>query len=509
MIKNPEFARKRDKTSASATGDDQDIGRNNSHHPPILILTGDTAEDTTMAGNSGGGGKYRIPKVGSGSTRDQGGTNNSGKGKTGGPGGSGQGSGKGSNQTAGGKGKGQGKGNRDRRGERSGKTASLPVVPASLRDTWIKEKRCLACGSENHFVRECPVPTPKDNKTNKQGNAQDGQPTQPSGKGSSQKSSAEAKQAGGESKSSSSATASSGPSTSSGRGAKRSRDPTHTGVTPPAKKPLRQKFSYAAIAAGVAEMVIVTQDRTHISNKDFQKLRDAVEDRFIAMLNEGVVPLAVDKWSYSSTMATISIADSASVKEVERIVEASQFLLATKEDIENERKPTTVLTGLVTGSAARRSKEELERFIKAEKARLAIPGRLDFNSTLPIAKSGNLLLRIRVDDEAKERLSEVNNQLRIGASGQVKFEDERKKVVVNQQTRQERIRDLEKRIADEQEKIRQLCIERRDLEKAETESVGSMGMGTLHMETDDPTSEEIERLFNADKAAKRNESKDE
>ena len=44
---------------------------------------------------------------------------------------------------------------------------------------------------------------------------------------------------------------------------------------------------------------------------------------------------------------------------------------------------------------------------------------------MPIGKSGNLLLRIVLDDEAKERLNECDSQLRIGASGLVRFTDNR------------------------------------------------------------------------------------
>ena len=124
--------------------------------------------------------------------------------------------------------------------------------------------------------------------------------------------------------------------------------------------------------------------------------------------------------------------------------------------------------------------QELERFLKVEVDRVKIPGFIKIFNTTKIERSGNALLRISVCAEAKERLKQLDYQLRIGASGFTKFEDVRAgKKVINCSSRQERIAELRKSIAEEKERFAARCKELRDLEKAETESVGSMGVSNL------------------------------
>ena len=89
----------------------------------------------------------------------------------------------------------------------------------------------------------------------------------------------------------------------------------------------------------------------------------------------------------------------------------------------DERKPTKVLTGLVSGPAASRDRTTLERLIMFEKKRVGICGRMEYHSATIVQKSGNLLLRIVTDKDALEGLKKVDFELRIGASGKVKFSD--------------------------------------------------------------------------------------
>ena len=84
---------------------------------------------------------------------------------------------------------------------------------------------------------------------------------------------------------------------------------------------------------------------------------------------------------------------------------------------------TKVHKGLV--QAALRERKVLERLLKFEAKRLGVNGRPEYHSSSIIQKSDNLLLRILVDEDAMENLKQVDFEMRIGASGKVKFSDDR------------------------------------------------------------------------------------
>ena len=228
-------------------------------------------------------------------------------------------------------------------------------------------------------------------------------------------------------------------------------------------------------------MAIVTKDRGHIARRDFEAIRQAVEDKFIAQLDQNVVPLSIEGWNYTSHFATCYVADQESVVSLDEVVKSAGFILERKETLVAERKPVTILTGLLQGPAAKRERNEIERFLKFEQARVKIPGRIEFYSSIPIKRSGNTLLRIAVDDDAFSRMKEVDFQLRIGASGLVRFEDERASKKTNKQTREVKIHELETSIHDLKNKLVTLAKEKRELEKSETESVASLGLSGLNV----------------------------
>ena len=91
----------------------------------------------------------------------------------------------------------------------------------------------------------------------------------------------------------------------------------------------------------------------------------------------------------------------------------------------------------------------------------------------------------------------MDNQLRIGASGYTKFEDAREGKKLNKSTsRQERIAELRRSIAEEKDRFTARCKELRDLEKAETESVGSMGVSNLDIaDVKDPEPMDEDKLL--------------
>jgi len=375
-----------------------------------------------------------------------------------------------------GKGKGKGKTSKGLAGQHSecsgGAANPKSVAPSSLRAVWAKDKRCLGCGSEAHWIASCPVVHPQRNtqKNIKQG-VTGSTPAKPCSSSSAGRKGSRPPGAPG-----------SKPVATprKGAGEKRPRDAAPTGETPPAKRPV-QKHSYAAVAAGSVEMAIVSKEKSHISIKCFNKLRDSVEDRFMEMLDQRVVPLSVEKWSYTPKTASIHLADSASVQEVRRIVEQAGCIIMEMSALEQQRKPTTVLVGLVTGTAARSPRETLERCLKFEKDRRGIPGRLEFYSLVELP-SGNALLRIVVDDDAKEAMKEHGYHLRVGASGSVLFGDHRLRMKVDEHTRQEKINDLERQIEAGKKQLIALSKDKRELLEAETESVGSLGVSGLEVD---------------------------
>ena len=240
-----------------------------------------------------------------------------------------------------------------------------------------------------------------------------------------------------------------------------------------------KKHSYAAAAADALEVAIVTKDKGHISRKCFEDIRAAVEDKWLTQLEEGVEPFAVDAWFYLSTMATFSVPNDVSAGQVEMIVRAKGYLALPKNALLNERKPTKVLTGLVSGPAASRERSTLERLIAFEKKRVDICGRMEYHSSTVVQKSGNLLLRIVTDEDALEDLKKVDFELRIGASGKVKFTDpSAEKKLTAEQMRDKRRAELEESIAADKVRIKERLAELRSLNE-ETESIGSMGMSSM------------------------------
>ena len=373
----------------------------------------------------------------------------------------------------------------------AGAASHRSMASGDLREVWRRDRRCLGCGSESHFIRDCPLVNqannvsgsqPKD--TSKTGKGKGGQPnpssnnpkgSQPKGKTS----------------------AGTGSANVAG-GKKRKHSTTPTGQTPPPKRPASKKFSYAATAAGAIEVAVVTKEHGHISKKDFNAIRDAVEEKWASQLEEGKVPFTVEQWSYTSQYATYSVPNTVSAGQVEAVVRDHGFLAMEKETVMNERKPTTILTGLVTGSAAKRDRKMLERMIKFEAQRVEIHGRIEFYSATPIIKSGNLLLRILVDEDAKWEMSKVNDELHIGASGKVKFQDERALRKSSSEYRRRRLQELEQSIEASKKLILDQVKERKELEmdlEKPPPSVGSMGMSSLTVGDvagdEEPSTEEV------------------
>ena len=110
-----------------------------------------------------------------------------------------------------------------------------------------------------------------------------------------------------------------------------------------------------------------------------------------------------------------------------------------------------------------------------------IPGKLQYHSAHKVASSGNLLLKILVDEDAEPRFKELSYQLRMGASGYVKFEDDRAKRKVDKRTRAKQIEDLEAELEAEKKKLDERIKYLNQLKNSDNESVASMGLSGLNV----------------------------
>ncbi len=389
-------------------------------------------------------------------------------------------------------------------------TSSAGSKLSELRKLWRKRGACLSCGSSAHRIKDCSL-TPSSPSSTTSSSTTKAPPagTPKTAKAADPVDPRAYRDYDKEKKSSYADTAAKGSSKSKAeqdskpsgsgksRGAKRSRDPAPTGQTPPAKT--AKNFSYAKATAGAIELVILNEDEGHIEVKQHDRLKMLVEELWIQQLEKDQDLVAIDKWSYTYKMATVHVADSASAAMVATEAKKLKLVLKSRAQVEAERRPTVILTGLITGPAAKRERQEIERFLKAEVNRMAIPGRLQFYQGVP-TKAGNLLLRIIVDDFAEERLKQLDYQLRVGASGLVKFEDERASKKVDQRSRAIKLERLQAEIEQGREQLKAKCKALRELQRCDTESVGSMGLGNLQMETETGSSTEApaERLATVD-----------
>ena len=386
-------------------------------------------------------------------------------------------------------------------------------VDPVLRKTWLREGRCLACGSESHMVRDCALAPPRDHTKTDKESVKDKQPKgskskdkQPMGsKSDNNKSPKGAKPDAKASRSQPNRAKSIKDNVTvagdngDGRGKKRKDPPAPTGATPPAKRSTKQ-FSYASVTEGSVEMVILTRKNTHIPASKMNELRERVEQKWLDQLKNGENLVAVENWSYSTRLATVHLADHGSAAVVNAEAMKLELVLKSRRQYEEERKPHTILTGLVTGPAAARDRELLERKIQAEKVRVKIPGKLQYHSSHKVASSGNLLLKILVDEEAEPRFKELSYQLRIGASGYVKFEDDRAKRKVDKRTRANQIETLEAELEAEKKKLEERIKYLDQLKNTDNESVASMGLSGLNVGDNDkvPDDMEVDKLLARD-----------
>ena len=411
--------------------------------------------------------------------------------------GSGGGSGSRAGQSAGGstsvpsrgKGKaGPGAGDRSLRG---GGAKTLPSVPAHLRRKWIQEQRCLACGDERHRVADCPVaksvPADPEKKTPalSTGKAQEPVPSTSQGSStSSSKSSSKgkSKKNGPRSVPRSEAGSNASLASTSSPAVKRPREPEKSGLTPPAKV---TKHSYAMASAGSTKVALVTPQMETITRRCYEEIRSKLDDRWFQLLDEKLDPFTIEGWDYTPRLASVIVKDKRSYDEVKAVAASFGVTVTSVDDLEQSRRPYTKFTGLLGLPVSRRPKDDIKRLLEYEVKRLQIPGTITIHSGVSIQGSGNVLLTLRVYEDAEVKFKELDCTLTFGASGNVKFEDPRLKHVVDASTRRQKRLELEKQIEIEREKLKAKVKRLREMEKAETDSVASMGMSNLSMETEE------------------------
>ncbi len=391
-----------------------------------------------------------------------------------------------------------------RPGRALGEASGRPTVTPEQRETWRKNRRCVGCGSKSHYVRKCPT-NPSDNKkahgagrgkptpeTSGAPNVNQGRKARPTRSGEAQKTTKGAGEPiSGTGRSPrptpvtveagtkrSRATASTPHTTTA---AKRARDQTPSGHTPPAKK----TFSYASATAGAMEFAIVNADMGHVRRPLYEALRTSVEKAVITELLEGKATILIDQWSYNRELATVHVADLTTAETLKRLATAEGCRLLTRAQLAEVRKPTTILSGLLTGPAASGRKETLDLYVKAEKHRRGIPGRMEVCQTFE-TKAGNLVLKLLVDEEALTRVRELDMNLRIGGTGLVHFTDlTEDKKLNNAAARQAALEAKRKELREKEDALRKAALELREAEREaeealETDSeVGSLGASSM------------------------------
>ena len=294
---------------------------------------------------------------------------------------------------------------------------------------------------------------------------------------------------------------------SGGRGQKRPRDPAPTGQTPPAKKPddrstpragpsngsKAKKYSYAQAASGALRLVILRTGDNHITRDQFFALQDRVDKVWLEILDAGKEdPFVVDKWEYSTSMASVYAADGRSADAIAGIIKSMGLEFDLFDRLMERRRPSKIISGLVMGPAANRDREYYDRALKHEVEAKKIPGRLEVFS-MDITTPRGRILKLRADDIALARLGELDNTIHIGSAGRILFTEVKEvdgvdkvlpKDAGNKQTTAEdlaRLEQLNKEIAEAKRFIVEKTKARREIETAETASVGSLGMSEVNI----------------------------
>jgi hypothetical protein len=294
----------------------------------------------------------------------------------------------------------------------------------ALKTVWFREGRCLVCGSEKHRRAVCPsaVSSPKPGR----GPGQTA--TAPKGsKGFQNPSGPNIKPHVGQP----------GASGSGVQGEKRGRAATPhvpSGFTPPMKKASRStsknsrtsRFTYAQTASGAWELAILQKDgKSHISKKDFEDIQVKMNEAFFISLEKGERVPSVNSWNYTPRVAVVAFTCAESRDAVATSVTDMGFALRELGELMEERRPTMILSGLITGPTAGLGDEKFPILLKQQKQLHKIDGRLEVQDTF-LTKGDNRIIRLLVDDVAMEGMKQLGYELFFAMSGAVLFQEQQK-----------------------------------------------------------------------------------
>jgi hypothetical protein len=304
-----------------------------------------------------------------------------------------------------------------------------------------------------------------------------------------------------------------------GRGRKR-RSGDRTGLTPQAKRrsparkdgpqgptsknPKTERFSFAEMAAGAQVAALVREDKSHVTRQVFEEVQEGLNKMFVLSAKQNEYIPDVERWTYSTTYATVAVSDDKSWKTLRSLVFKMGFLLIPQEELIESRAPTRIYSGLIKGPTAKLSEDDLGELVKRQALTNGIKGRFEVINTVAITSSGNKILRLRVDDRAREGFERVKCELRLAMAGRIRFTDVKSvNTLENKRSKgkasaEQRLGELELEIAKQRAVIAELEEVETAMEHETSRSAASsLGMSNLRVDAEvpTPTDEEAEALL--------------
>ena len=195
------------------------------------------------------------------------------------------------------------------------------------------------------------------------------------------------------------------------------------------KRTSKKDFSYAAPMQGVVRMMILTAGGNNVTREAFTEiLRKLNETLVIGRMEKGEQVPTVDRWHFTPVMTAADFTDLQSEKAICEFILQLGYQIMTEAEFAESRRSTVVVSGLVRAPTAELSDVKLRELIQAQVEKEGIHGLFE---VLEIARTlnKNAILRIKVDEVAMGRFSEMNCSIHIGMAGRVLFSKGRKHLV--------------------------------------------------------------------------------
>ena len=311
--------------------------------------------------------------------------------------------------------------------ERGANPSELNPSMTFLRRKWQAEGRCLKCGSESHYRKNCDAnsansatasnPSSRDSSASRFTT-----PAAPTKRGDNTDSASAANRT---------------------IGHKQRRTASVTGLTPPSKRTYgppeagaasyavvaagsggkKAKYSYAEAAAGSPELVAVTREELrHIPRSKYLEIQKALSADHLKNCREGNRPIKIEATGHDHSAAWWKLQNEESALRARAIISmVAGIECMTRAELQEKRRPVCILSGLVRGQVtASLTKDELKLILKMEVREKQIEGRVELASAQE-TPNGNLIVRILVDDVGEASLAVWANTLHFGVDGKVLF----------------------------------------------------------------------------------------